>query len=77
MKNSVQKIFLIIVANTFGLFLLILEGLDPYIKGVLPCDICGWALIVALVVDIALCIWAILMYAEAEASEDGLGEEAV
>lgn len=73
MKNSAQKIFLIVVANTFGLFLLILEGLNPYIKGVLPCDICGWALIVALLVDIALCIWALFMYAEA--SEDDLGEE--
>lgn len=73
MKNSVQKIFVVIVANTFALFLLILEGLDPYIKGVLPCDGCGWALIVALLVDIALCIWTLFMYAEA--SEDDLGEE--
>jgi hypothetical protein len=73
MKNSVQNIFLVVTINTFGLFLLILEGLDPYIKGILPCDSCGWALIVALLVDIALCIWAVFMYAEA--SEDDLGEE--
>lgn len=68
-----KNIFMIIVANTFALFLLILEGLDPYIKGILTCDVCGWALIVALLVDIALCIWAMFMYAEA--SEDDLGEE--